>query len=150
RRRGGGGGGGGRVRCDLADARAAPPRHAAPRASPARALAAARGAAMTGRAPRIVVAGGGLAGIAAALHCADAGASVRLLEARPRLGGATWSTEREGLRVDNGQHVFLRCCTAYRALLRRLGVGHLAPIQRRLAIPVLAPRAPPAWIPRGA
>jgi squalene-associated FAD-dependent desaturase len=101
---------------------------------------------MTG--PRVIVVGGGLAGIAAALACADAGASVRLLEARPRLGGATWSSERDGLVVDNGQHVFLRCCTAYRALLRRLGVEHLAPIQPRLAIPVLAPGARAAWIRR--
>ena len=98
--------------------------------------------------PRVIVIGGGLAGIAAALACADAGASVRLLEARPRLGGATWSTERDGLVVDNGQHVFLRCCTAYRGLLRRLGVEHLVAIQPRLAIPVLAPNAGPAWLRR--
>jgi len=101
------------------------------------------------RAPRVLVVGGGLAGIAAALHCADAGARVSLLEARPRLGGATWSTQHDGLAVDNGQHVFLRCCTAYRGLLRRLGVEHLAPIQRRLAIPVLSTGAPAAWIRRG-
>ncbi len=99
-------------------------------------------------APRVIVVGGGLAGIAAALACADAGASVRLLEARPRLGGATWSTERDGLVVDNGQHVFLRCCTAYQDLLRRLGVEHLVTIQPRLAIPVLAPNAGAAWIRR--
>jgi len=99
--------------------------------------------------PHVVVIGGGLAGIAAALACADAGARVRLLEARPRLGGATWSHARDGLAVDNGQHVFLRCCTAYRGLLRRLGVEHRVELQPRLAIPVLAPGAPPAWIRRG-
>jgi squalene-associated FAD-dependent desaturase len=99
--------------------------------------------------PRVLVVGGGLAGIAAALACADAGARVRLLEARPRLGGATWSTEREGLAVDNGQHVFLRCCSAYRGLLHRLGVEHLVALQPRLAIPVLSPGARPAWIRRG-
>jgi squalene-associated FAD-dependent desaturase len=93
--------------------------------------------------------GGGLAGISAALACADAGARVQLFESRPRLGGATWSCEREGIALDNGQHVFLRCCTAYRGLLRRLGVEHLAPLQPRLAIPVLAPGAPVAWIRRG-
>jgi squalene-associated FAD-dependent desaturase len=98
--------------------------------------------------PRILVVGGGLAGIAAALACADAGARVRLLEARPRLGGATWSTERDGLAVDNGQHVFLRCCTAYRGLLSRLGVTSLVAIQPRLSIPVLAPGARPAWLRR--
>src|SRR5439155_26658711 len=87
----------------------------------------------------VVVIGGGLAGISAALECADAVARVTLLEVRPRLGGAAYSFEREGLGVDNGQHVFLRCCTEYRRLLERLGTAHLAPIQRRLDIPVLAP-----------
>ena len=105
---------------------------------------------MSDRAPRVAVVGGGLAGIAAALRCADAGAQVSLFEARPRLGGATWSTRQEGLAVDNGQHVFLRCCSAYRGLLARLGVEALAPIQRRLAIPVLAPGARAAWIRRSA
>ena len=71
--------------------------------------------------PRVVVVGGGLAGMAAALACADGGAIVTLLEARPRLGGATFSFPRQGLQVDNGQHVFLRCCTAYRSFLRRIG-----------------------------
>ena len=89
--------------------------------------------------PRIVVAGGGLAGITAALACADAGAEVTLLEARARLGGATHSFRRHGLRVDNGQHVFLRCCTAYRALLERVGSSPLTQLQPRLDIPVLAP-----------
>jgi len=63
--------------------------------------------------PHVVVVGGGLAGISAALACADAGAGVTLLEKRSRLGGLTWSFTHDGLQVDNGQHVFLRCCTAY-------------------------------------
>ena len=62
---------------------------------------------------RVAVIGGGLAGIAAALDCAARGAEVTLLESRGRLGGAAYSFTRDGLRVDNGQHVFLRCCTAY-------------------------------------
>jgi squalene-associated FAD-dependent desaturase len=88
---------------------------------------------------RVVVVGGGLAGITAALACADRGASVTLLEARGWLGGATFSIERDGLLLDNGQHVFLRCCTAYRGLLSRLGVEHQTHLQDRLDIPVLAP-----------
>jgi squalene-associated FAD-dependent desaturase len=106
-------------------------------------------AARAAETPRVAVIGGGLAGISAALACADAGARVQLFEARPRLGGATWSHTRDGLAVDNGQHVFLRCCTAYRGLLRRLGVEDRVRLQRRLAIPVLAPGAPAAWIRRG-
>jgi uncharacterized protein with NAD-binding domain and iron-sulfur cluster len=88
--------------------------------------------------PRVAVIGGGLAGIAAALDCADAGAEVTLLEVRPRLGGAAYSFEREGLLIDNGQHVFLRCCTAYRALLARLGSERRVFLQPRLEIPVVS------------
>jgi squalene-associated FAD-dependent desaturase len=87
----------------------------------------------------VVVLGGGLAGITAALDCAEAGAQVTLLEVRPRLGGAAYSFEREGLLLDNGQHVFLRCCTAYRGLLARLGSDQRVAIQPRLEIPVLSP-----------
>ena len=63
---------------------------------------------------RVAVIGGGLAGITAAIALAESGADVTLLEARPRLGGATCSFSRDGLTVDTGQHVFLGCCTAYR------------------------------------
>lgn len=98
--------------------------------------------------PHVAVVGGGLAGISAALACADAGARVSLFEARPRLGGATFSTELGGLEVDNGQHVFLRCCDAYRALLVRLGVADRVFLQPRLDVPVLAPGGPMARLRR--
>jgi len=99
---------------------------------------------------RVVVIGGGLAGITAALDCAAAGARVRLVEVRRRLGGAAYSFEREGLQMDNGQHVFLRCCYAYRALLGRLGSEQRVSIQPRLEIPVLKPGAPVVRLRRGA
>ncbi len=98
---------------------------------------------------RVVVIGGGLAGITAALDCADAGARVTLVEVRRRLGGAAYSFEREGMRLDNGQHVFLRCCTAYRALLARLGSGHHVAVQERLEIPVLSPGRAAVMLRRG-
>jgi squalene-associated FAD-dependent desaturase len=85
---------------------------------------------------RVVVIGGGLAGITAALDCARGGREVTLLEARPRLGGLTYSFRRGELAVDNGQHVFLRCCTAYRGLLDRLGVADQVHLQDRLDIPI--------------
>jgi len=90
-------------------------------------------------ADQAVVVGGGLAGIAAALRLADAGRQVALVERRPRLGGAAFSFPRGPLTIDNGQHVFLRCCTAYRAFVERLGAGDRVALQPRLDIPVLAP-----------
>ncbi len=96
--------------------------------------------------PDVVVVGGGLAGLAAALRCADAGARVTLLEGRGRLGGATWSFQRDGLWVDNGQHVFLRCCTAYRGFLRRLGVEHQTVLQPQLEVPICDEAGDLAWL----
>jgi squalene-associated FAD-dependent desaturase len=94
----------------------------------------------------VAVVGGGLAGITAALACADAGREVTLLEARPRLGGLTHSFERavagRTLWIDNGQHVFLRCCTSYLGLLDRLGVRGQVVLQDRLDVPVRSARHP--------
>ncbi|MEV0223885.1 hydroxysqualene dehydroxylase HpnE [Streptomyces sp. NPDC050704] len=90
-----------------------------------------------------VVVGGGLAGITAALALADAGVRVTLLEGRPRLGGLAFSFQRDGLTVDNGQHVYLRCCTAYRWFLDRVDGAGLAPLQDRLDVPVLDAEAKP-------
>ncbi|MFI6729438.1 hydroxysqualene dehydroxylase HpnE [Streptomyces sp. R-74717] len=89
------------------------------------------------RSSRAVVIGGGLAGITAALRLADAGLDVTLLEGRPRLGGLAFSFRRGELTVDNGQHVYLRCCTAYRWFLDRVDGTRLAPLQNRLDVPVL-------------
>jgi squalene-associated FAD-dependent desaturase len=88
---------------------------------------------------RATVIGGGLAGITAAVALGKAGHQVTLLEAKPRLGGATMSFTRDGLVVDTGQHVFLRCCTAYRGLLDRLGMAAHAPLQPRFDVTVVAP-----------
>ncbi|MFF0455576.1 hydroxysqualene dehydroxylase HpnE [Nocardia africana] len=85
---------------------------------------------------RVAVVGGGLAGITAALRCADAGYAVRLYESRPWLGGLTHSFPRGDLWIDNGQHVFLRCCDRYLALLDRLGMREAVRLQPRLDIPV--------------
>ncbi len=90
-------------------------------------------------AQRVSVVGGGLAGIAASLECSRSGLAVTLLESRGRLGGAAYSFVRDGLSADNGQHVFLRCCTAYRELLEEIGASDLVTLQSRLDIPVLAP-----------
>ena len=99
-------------------------------------------------AARIGVVGGGLAGMAAALAAADAGAEVVLFERRPILGGLTASIVHNGLSFDNGQHVFLRCCTAYRGFIDRIGAAGQVFLQDRLDVPVLAPGGARASIKR--
>jgi squalene-associated FAD-dependent desaturase len=87
----------------------------------------------------VVVVGGGLAGITASIALREAGFEVTLLEARQRLGGAASSYRRGDLVIDNGQHVFLRCCTSYRELLSRLGVAGSVTVQERFDVTVLSP-----------
>ena len=98
------------------------------------------------RQAHVVVAGGGLAGLTAAIACVDGGARVTLLESKRHLGGATYSFERDGLSVDNGQHVFLRCCEAYRWFLNRVGVADKITLQSKLEIPVVGPTGQTAWL----
>ncbi|MGA9761024.1 MAG: hydroxysqualene dehydroxylase HpnE [Gaiellaceae bacterium] len=98
-------------------------------------------------AERIAVIGGGLAGLAAALECADAGAEVTLYEARTRLGGATFSVRRRDHWIDNGQHVFVRACSAYLGFLERLGTRKLVSLEP-LRVPVLREASRPALLRR--
>lgn len=97
----------------------------------------------------IVVVGGGLAGITAAIGLAEQGTRVTVLETRPRLGGATYSFQRDALTVDTGQHVLLRCYSRYQELLARLGALDAITIQDRLDIPVLSAGHRPARLRRG-
>jgi squalene-associated FAD-dependent desaturase len=90
---------------------------------------------------KAAVVGGGLAGLAAALELTKHGHDVRLLEARPTLGGAVQTLpEREGdpsPPPDNGQHVALGCCTAYVDFIAE--VGQSASLRRvRLGLQVVA------------
>jgi squalene-associated FAD-dependent desaturase len=71
----------------------------------------------------VIVIGGGLAGLAAAAALGGAGHSVRVLEARPFLGGRATSYElASGEVIDNCQHVLLRCCVNLLDFYKRLGV----------------------------
>lgn len=72
----------------------------------------------------MVVVGGGIAGLAAALRLVEHGARVTVVETRQRLGGRATSFDdpTTGERLDNCQHVLMRCCTNLLDLYRRLGV----------------------------
>ena len=75
---------------------------------------------------RVVIIGGGLAGLASAAALGGAGHSVVLLESRPFLGGRATSYEvgndEEAEFIDNCQHILLRCCVNLLDFYRRLGV----------------------------
>jgi squalene-associated FAD-dependent desaturase len=86
----------------------------------------------------VVVCGGGLAGIAAACEASLRGAQVTLVERRPFLGGKAFSFRdaASGAEIDNGQHVYLGCCTAYIGLLRTLGTLGQTTLQPALDVAV--------------
>src|SRR5262245_2302057 len=80
--------------------------------------------------PKVLIAGGGLAGLSAAAALGGAGYEVDLFEARPFLGGratsypfAPASEQDTGDEViDNCQHILLRCCVNLLDFYQRLGV----------------------------
>jgi squalene-associated FAD-dependent desaturase len=79
----------------------------------------------------VIVIGGGLSGLAAAAALAQSGHHVRVLEARPFLGGRATSYESpQGDTIDNCQHLLLRCCTNLLDFYRRLGVESLITFHR--------------------
>ncbi|MDX2035134.1 MAG: hydroxysqualene dehydroxylase HpnE [Isosphaeraceae bacterium] len=77
--------------------------------------------------PKVVVVGGGLAGLAVATTLAGRDLDLTLLEARPRLGGRAGSFTDPATQelVDNCQHVSMACCTNLADFCRRVGTGDL-------------------------
>ena len=75
---------------------------------------------------KVAIAGGGLAGLAAACALSDAGFRVTLYEKRPFLGGRASSYEHPGTGevVDNCQHVLFRVCTNLVEFYERIGVAN--------------------------
>ncbi len=73
--------------------------------------------------PRVIVIGGGFAGLSAASALAEAGVAVTLLEARPTAGGRanTFHDPVTGDRIDNGQHLLAGAYVETLAFLRRIG-----------------------------
>ena len=73
---------------------------------------------------RVVVAGAGLAGLAAADELGRAGHEVTVFEARDRVGGRVWSRRlANGALVEMGAEYILPGNTAVRELAGRFGLG---------------------------
>src|SRR5215472_9964209 len=81
--------------------------------------------ATTSSQPTVAIAGGGLAGLAAACTLSDAGCRVTLFERRPFLGGraSSWEHPGTGEVVDNCQHVLFRVCSNLVEFYQRIGVA---------------------------
>src|SRR3954452_15216215 len=77
---------------------------------------------------KVLIAGGGLAGLSAAAALGRDGWEVDLYEARPFLGGRATSYavpaggEEVPETIDNCQHILLRCCVNLLDFYQRLGV----------------------------
>lgn len=73
---------------------------------------------------KVIVVGGGYAGIVAATALAEAGLSVDLLESRGSLGGRAYSipaSETFPAPMDNGPHLFMGCYSETLRMLQRVG-----------------------------
>ena len=74
-------------------------------------------------APAVVVVGGGIAGLTAALEAAEAGVAVTVVEAGERFGGKIDTSRVDGLVVEAGADSFLSTKPAGLELCRRLGIA---------------------------
>lgn len=87
---------------------------------------------------RIAVVGAGLAGLSAGLELARAGFAVELFERSRLLGGRATSFVVAGREVDNGQHVFLACCSAFMDFVAELGMADRLHLQERFDVMVIS------------
>ena len=73
---------------------------------------------------RVIIIGGGLAGLAAATALAPQGFQVTLLESRNRLGGraGSFTDTTTGQLIDACQHVSMGCCTQFKRFAQTVGI----------------------------
>jgi len=83
--------------------------------------------------PDVLIIGGGVAGLAAAVDCSSRGLSVLLVEQKPRLGGRTYSFihQETGDEVDNGQHLMMGCYHSTLKFLKQIDRLDLVEIQKK-------------------
>jgi squalene-associated FAD-dependent desaturase len=83
---------------------------------------------------RVVIVGGGLAGLAAAAALVERGLLVTVVESRRRCGGraASFEDPTSGGLVDACQHVAMGCCTNFLDLCQRTGLADALRLDRTL------------------
>lgn len=75
--------------------------------------------------PDVIVVGGGIAGLAAALRLQDRGLKPLVLESEPRIGGRMTTDRIEGFVIDRGVTLIGNRFRRMRGLAQRLGLGPL-------------------------
>jgi hydroxysqualene dehydroxylase len=86
--------------------------------------------------PDVLVIGGGVAGLCAAVDLSSRGWSVMLAEEKQHLGGRVYSfvDDKTGDDIDNGQHLMLGCYHSTLRFLRTVRTDKFLSIQDSLAI----------------
>ena len=86
--------------------------------------------------PDVLIIGGGVAGLSAAVELSSKGYSIILLEQKQHLGGRTYSFvhQETGDDVDNGQHLMMGCYHSTLKYLKMIDRSSLVEIQPTLSI----------------
>jgi squalene synthase HpnD len=89
---------------------------------------------------KVLILGGGVAGLSAAVHLSRSGHEITLVEARQTLGGRSHSFRdpKTGDNIDNGQHILMGCYHATLNLLQRIGTRHLLRPEKNLNVPYVS------------
>lgn len=88
---------------------------------------------------KVIVIGGGFAGLSAAAFLADSGNKVELIEASPKLGGRAYSfyNDETGSVIDNGQHILMGCYKETLRFLKLVGADKNFSYQENLKVDFL-------------
>src|SRR3990170_1715040 len=91
---------------------------------------------------KVIIIGGGFAGLSAAAELSSAGFHVTLIEQRRFLGGRAYSfiDKNTGLELDNGQHILMGCYENTFRFLEKIGVINKLYFQKNLCIDFLDTR----------
>lgn len=92
----------------------------------------------------VLIIGGGMAGLAAAVELTSRGYSILLIDQKQRLGGRTYSFihPETGDEVDNGQHLLMGCYHATLQYLQMIGAEDLVEIQETMSVIFRSPHRP--------
>ena len=88
---------------------------------------------------KVIIIGGGFAGLSAAAELSSAGFRVTLIEQRRFLGGRAFSffDKNTGLELDNGQHILMGCYENTFRFLEKIGVTDKLYFQKDLCVDFL-------------